>query len=261
MTPVDIDFLERTAGIADVRQIAHVFMVFCRVGGCVMLAPGFGSVFVPPRVRLFLAVFVALLIAPAVPMIAAAEAGVNLQLLGGCVRELVIGLTIGVLGRLFLAMVEFLSTVASIGVGMANPFGFSVEQGEVLPPLAAFVSLGATTLIFALDLHWQIVIGVAGSFAVAPLGESPRADFALRQAADVLAQASLLALRVSSPFLTYAIIVNFAFSLINRLTPQVAIFYISTPFVIAGAALIMYDGLYAFLSEYMASFGGWLTRG
>ena len=45
-----------------------------------------------------------------------------------------------------------------------------------------------------------------------------------------------LALRIASPYVIYALIVNLALALINRLTPQVQVFFVATPFVVAGGA-------------------------
>src|SRR6202022_1602932 len=35
-----------------VETILTVFAVFCRVGGCLLIAPGFSSSYIPPRIRL-----------------------------------------------------------------------------------------------------------------------------------------------------------------------------------------------------------------
>ena len=43
-----------------------IFLVFCRVGGAIMLLPGFGEVFVPARVRLMIALAITLVLTPLV---------------------------------------------------------------------------------------------------------------------------------------------------------------------------------------------------
>ena len=52
--------------------------------------------------------------------------------------------------------------------------------------------------------------------------------------ADDLAAAFVVSLRVASPFIVFAVIVNVAIGLVNRLTPQIPVYFISGPFVIAG---------------------------
>ena len=49
------------------RWLSQFFWPFIRIGACFMVAPAFGALFVPPRVRLVLAGAVALLVAPLIP--------------------------------------------------------------------------------------------------------------------------------------------------------------------------------------------------
>ena len=46
------------------QVLLATFLIFCRIGTCLMLMPGFSSPRVPVRVRLFLAVAVTLALAP-----------------------------------------------------------------------------------------------------------------------------------------------------------------------------------------------------
>ena len=46
------------------ETILTVFLLFCRIGGCLMLMPGFSSSRVPVQVRLFIAVAVTLALSP-----------------------------------------------------------------------------------------------------------------------------------------------------------------------------------------------------
>ena len=47
-------------------EVAGVFLVFARVGAALMIVPGFGEHYVPPRLRLSLALLLSLILAPAV---------------------------------------------------------------------------------------------------------------------------------------------------------------------------------------------------
>jgi len=69
------------------------------------------------------------------------------------VMELLIGGSIGLLARLFLAGLETLAAAAATMLGLANPFGVELDQNQSLPPLASLLALGATAMIFVADLH------------------------------------------------------------------------------------------------------------
>ncbi len=78
---------------------------------------------------------------------------------------------------------------------------------------------------------------------------------------DVLGSASLLALQVCSPFLVYAIVVNLLFGILNKLAPQIPVYFIYPPFIIAGALVLFYFISEDFFAIYMLHFSGWLISG
>ena len=82
--------------------------------------------------------------------------------------------------------------------------------------------------------------GLVASYDVIPVGADFNARLALKQIADVLGESFRLALRIASPYVIYALVVNLALALVNRLTPQVQVFFVATPFVAAGGLLLLY---------------------
>jgi len=146
-------------------------------------------------------------------------------------------------------------------LGFSNPFGIEIEPNEALPPLTTFISFIATALIFFMDLHWEILRGLVASYEVFPVGGALHADSALRQIGAALVESFRLSLRVASPFFIYAVTVNLAMSLISRLTPQIAIFYISTPFILMGGLFLLYFTIQPLLGAFSAGFAAWLRTG
>jgi len=130
---------------------------------------------------------------------------------------------------MFLAL-ETMAVGASAMLGLANPFGVEIEPDAMLPPLATLVVLSATALIFITDAHWEVLRGLVASL--------PRHSDGRRLRPRLFAQAGCRHARRIIPhraarscrrFFLYAITVNLAMSLISRLTPQIAIFYVATP--------------------------------
>ncbi len=57
---------------------------------------------------------------------------------------------------------------------------------------------------------------------------------------DVLAETSMLALRLAAPFLSMALIVNFALGMGNRFAQQLSVYHATTGVVILGGFLLLY---------------------
>ncbi len=77
------------------------------------------------------------------------------------------------------------------------------------------------------------------------------ADVALSQLAGRLSEAFVLTLRITSPFIVYSVVVNFAVGLINKLTPAIPVYFISVPFVMFGGFLLLYLTSDDLLTQFM----------
>ncbi len=245
------------------RASIGAFLLFCRIGACLMLAPGFSSKEIPAQIRLLMALAVTLSLTPLLlDKIPPAALGDDPVLTFKLIAvELLVGGMIGALARIFFLALETLASGAAQMLGFANPFGFEVEAGDALAPLATLVSLGAMTLLFVVDLHWELLRGLAASYDVVPVGADFNSRLALRQIADALGESFRLALRIASPYLIYALIVNLALALVNRLTPQIQIFFVATPFVAAGGLALLYYTVKPAIEAFLIGFGGWLSSG
>jgi flagellar biosynthesis protein FliR len=243
-------------------DMAATFVVlFCRIGACLMLAPGFSSPRTPARARLFVALAVTLSLAPALtggkPLIFSTVAT-----LGGAIfAETFIGGLIGLLGRFYFLALETLMMAVAMQIGLSNALGAPIDEAEPLPGIAALVTTAATCLIFISDLHWELIRGLVNSYAVMPIGFLLRPQAALHMAADDLAGAFLVSLRIASPFIVFAVVVNLAIGLVNRLTPQIPVYFVSGPFVIAGGLALFYFTAGAKVAAFMSAFGDWAVRG
>ena len=239
------------------------FVLFCRIGGCLMLAPGFSNTQIPTQVRLFVALAVTLTLTPLlldrVPAVVTGDDPI-LTLKVIAVESLVGGM-IGVLARMFYLALEALAVGAATMLGFSSPAGFQIENDEPMAPLATLISLASIALLFAANLHWELLRGLVASYDVMPVGSDFNARLALKQIADVLGKSFRLALRIASPYVIYALVVNLALALVNRLTPQVQVFFVATPFVAAGGLLLLYFTIKPAIEAFIISFGIWLISG
>ncbi len=241
--------------------VATVFVLFCRIGGSLMLAPGFSSARLPVRARLFIALALTLSLAPALTArqkIAFSDFGV---LVGDIFSELFLGAVIGLLGRLYFLALETMMMAASMQIGISNALGAPINENEPLPPVATLISTAATVLIFVTGLHWELIRGLVASYAIMPVGFLLRPEAALHAVVDDLSTTFTVGLRISSPFIVYAVVVNLAIGLVNRLTPQIPVYFISGPFVIAGGVILFYFVSGAMVAAFMSAFGDWVLRG
>jgi flagellar biosynthesis protein FliR len=209
--------------------VLTAFVLFCRIGGCLMLMLGYSSQRVALNVRLFIAFSVTLALTPIL------SSEIETHLSGIAPAALTIGLT-------------------SV---LAGP----IEENEPLPAIATLITLTATALIFFTDLHWEVLRGLVASYSALPVSGLFDARFDLVQVSDCLTKSFLVSLRISSPFIVYALIINLAIGLAGKLAPQIPHYFITVPAIIAGGLLLFCAICEPFMQIFNAAFSTWIPEG
>ena len=231
------------------------FLAFCRIGGCFMVMPGLASARVPLQVRLFAAVAASLallvhlwdLIAPH----ASTKPGPLLILIAS---ELAIGALIGLVARLYLLALQFIGSAMSMMTGFGMNGGAAIEENEQQPALGAIISFSALMLLFVLDFHHEIIRALVASYRLAPIESLFDPRSALTDITDTLSDSFFVMIRLGSPFIAYAILVNLAIGFVNKLTPQIPVYFISLPFVITGGLILLYFAIGSLLGLFADAF-------
>ena len=245
------------------ETVLAVFVLFCRIGATMMLMPGISSARIPTRVRLFFAVSISLALAPLLtPAILPGVVGIGPLSLGVLIlRELMLGALVGLLARLFFLALQGLMSVASSAVGFSGMPSTSIDEDEPMPAMVSLITVSALVLLFQTEQHWEVLRGLAASYAVLPPEAGFDTQLGLIQVADRLTETFLLTLQISSPFIIYSVIVNFAIGVTNKLTPQIPVYFIGLPFVLMGGLFLLYFTAEELLRLFIAGFASWIIRG
>jgi len=244
------------------QVILATFLIFCRIGTCLMLMPGFSSPRVPTRVRLFVVLSVTLALAPL--LVEGIKASIPndepVTVFKLMASEMIVGAIIGLMGRMFYLALQFAGATISMFIGLANTPDAHIEEDEPQAAVTSLITLTATVLIFVMGLHWEIIRALVESYAVVPVAKQLADNFGLIKIVDALTDAFLLALRISAPFMVFSLMVNLMFGILGKLTPQIPVYFISIPFVLAGGGLILYFTSSELLQLFMNGFTEWLAR-
>jgi flagellar biosynthesis protein FliR len=205
-----------------------------------MVLPGLSSARLPVQLRLFAAIAVSLALTPLVydsvhPAISETPA----NLLAMITIESATGLLIGFLVRIIFLALEFIAIAMANFAGFGSVFSHSVDNNDPSTPFAAFVTTPAVALFFVTDQHIQIVRMLERSYLAFGFGTSIAAPPNLQTIVGAFDTTFRLTLQLSAALLVYSLTVNFAFGFLNKMVPQIPIYFISTPFVAIGGLLIL----------------------
>ncbi len=228
--------------------VLTVVLIFCRIGACFMVMPGFSSARVPMQVRLLLVVAISLALAPALWSASAVPGDMAAgQMVRAIAAELTIGASIGLIARLFVLAISFIGTGMAMAIGLGGIAGAAIDEAEAQAPLANLISLSSLLVLFIADFHHTVLRALVGSYELLPVTRFPDVRVLLVNMTDTLTSAFTIALRLGSPFLAYAIIANLTVGILNKLTPQIPVYFVSLPFLICGGLALLYFSFPSFL--------------
>lgn len=210
-------------------QIFAFMLIFARVGGMVMLMPGFGEMAVSQWVRLGLAMSISAVLFPLVKTTLPAMPPLAAGLALAVGAEIMIGLFIGGMARLLLSALHVGGTVIAFQTGLAAAQGFDPNQQSQSAIVATFMTLIGVNLIFATGLHHLLIQAMVDSYGLfAPGNLPPVAQFSALAIATT-SQSFALGLQIAAPFLVFGLVFNVGLGLVARLMPQLQVFFIAAP--------------------------------
>lgn len=246
-----------TVDVSLLPQVALLFMLlFARLGTMLMLMPALGEGSIPPNVRLAVALLLTLVFYPIAAPLYAIDATAPLGRVGVLLAaEFAVGFFIG-LGARFITY-----TLSIAGMIIANQSGLAFamatdptmdgQQGAVI---GSFLSLLGITLIFAFDLHYLVIAAMHDSFRLFPPGSGmPVGDMA-ELATVLVAEVFSIALRLAAPFMVVGLVFYFGLGLLNKLMPQMQIFFIAMPLNITIGGLMLFALLTTMMMWYLSHF-------
>jgi len=241
-------------------EVFSVLLVFCRIGGAIVILPGFGETFVSPRFRLLLALLIALVVTPvAEPSLPdmPSQVGPLFLLIGG---EILVGVFIGTVARLMIAALATAGTVIAFVSGLASALAFNPllsDQGT-LP--SAFLTLLGLLLVFATNMHHLMLRAVFGSYTLFVPGSAPDSGDMAMYVGRTVADSFTLGIQLAAPFLVISLVFYVMMGLLARLMPQMQVFFVAIPLQILLSFFILSGVLTGMMLWFLIQFSTRLSN-
>jgi flagellar biosynthesis protein FliR len=175
--------------------------------------------------------------------------------------ETIVGSSIGLMGRFFLLSLQFAMTTVANMIGLSGIPGVAVEEAETGSALATLCSTTAVMIILSMGLHIEMLRAVLDSYQVFQIGTVIDLEGFADAMTSVLSQTSVLALRISAPFILYGVITNAAIGLANRFAPHISVYHVSSGGVMLGGLLLLNVLWENWLMIFLESYEAWLRQG
>ena len=236
--------------------VLALFAAFCRIGGCIMVLPGFSTARLPTTIRVLIAVTVTIALLPVMwDLIYPRIRGTTPDYLLLCIFETLIGVVLGMIARFYALGLQFLGTVVTMMVGLNTPPAGDILEDTSEGQLTNVLTFAGLMVLFMLDFHHQVFIAIADTYRTLPPGTVFDPQKALISLTDTLTATFYVMLRLASPFILFNVLFNAAIGFINKLAPIVPVYFISAPYLVMGGTILLYLSVAAMLSLYADAFG------
>jgi flagellar biosynthetic protein FliR len=215
-----------------------IIIISTRMIGLFSWMPGFSDLHVPFRMRMMIAIGVAAafsttLVIPSYPQHAS-----NMMLL--LLSEYITGTFLGLVLKVYVSALETAGTIMSQSIGLSNALVPNLVDHDQTSILTAFFTLAGITFIFVFDLHHLILWGVRNSYDFIPIGAFNIFEDKALLMTQTVNDAFVYALKFAMPFFIFGNIVYLGLGILNKLIPQIQVFFLSLPIqILVGLIIFM----------------------
>lgn len=217
--------------------IAAFLWPLTRILGLIATAPLYGNLSVPTSVKIGLGVLLALIIAPNVPAVAAAD---PLSLTGFLIllQQLIIGLAMGFAMRVVFAGVEMAGEITGLTMGFGFATFFDPQTRGRSSAISQYMALIALMLFLATNMHLALLATLSDSFTTLPISGAPIGGGGFHEISIWGAKIFQSGLQLSMPIIALLLVTNIALGVLTRAAPQLNLFGIGFPITL-GAGFLM----------------------
>lgn len=208
-----------------------------RIIGLISVAPLYGNVSVPARVKIALGIMLSLIVAPLIstppdidPMSAA---GVLIL-----IQQLVIGLAMGFAMRIAFAGIEMAGEIIGMTMGFGFASFFDPQTRARSSAISQFLALIMIMVYLTTNLHLVVLFTLVQSFDLLPISSNFIAPGGLLEVVKWGGTIFSAGVQLSLPIVAALLITNIALGVLTRAAPQLNIFGIGFPLTI-GVGFIM----------------------
>jgi len=218
--------------------LAAVVYPFVRIAALIGTSPILGDPSVPQRVRIGLAIFITLCVAPGVPAIpdVAPISGDGLLLIG---RQLLIGAAMGFSVKLGFAAIEYAGDLMGLQMGLGYATLVNPDTNDQDPIIGGLLNYFAMLAFLVANGPLMMIAGVSESFQTLPIAGTAGAfdDWKLLVLEGGVVFG--LALHLALPVIAALLVTNVALGVMTRAAPQLNVFSIGFPITITVGLVVL----------------------
>lgn len=220
-------------------QIVGYVLVLLRMTAFVFAMPLFGAGSVPTPIKVLLSLVLTVALAPLVVAKAASPLAISEVNILWAGRELLIGLFLGFLMRMYFFAVSVAGELIGISSGLASAQIFNPTLGSTSNVIEQLQIMLATLLFLALNGHHFFLEGILKSFETLPIGIYGLNLGGFQAVAPMVRDVMIFGLKIAAPVVVSIFLVNLGMGIIGRAVPQINVLVTSLQVTIIVTLMVL----------------------
>lgn len=216
-----MDILSNTA----MNFMADYVLSFMRISGLFISMTGISARTVPTPIRNLLAIVITIMVLPTVPPVRVDEM-VSVATFLEVIKQLIIGISIGFVSVMVINTFVLAGQVVAMQTGLGFASIVDPINGINVPAVGQFYLVLATLLFWTFDGHLFMIQMIVQSFTAFPVGEAWFTPEQFKEIAHWGAYMFVAAVTIALAPIVSLLIVNLAFGVMTKASPQLNIFSI-----------------------------------
>jgi flagellar biosynthetic protein FliR len=218
-------------------QLQTVILIFIRVTSFIVVSPGFSIKGLPNVAKIALAMGITLAAYSAVP--AMNEVADTLFFAILILKEVLLGMAIGFITKLFFSAIEIAGNFVDFQVGFSMGAVYDPTMGINVSYYGKIYYWLSMCVFYITNLHHVVIKSLVQSFQSVPIFSTELGDFGVEGMMKLLGIIFELAFNIAAPMVIVALLTEVILGLISRSVPQINVLILGMPLKIAASFVLM----------------------
>lgn len=229
-----------------------IILISARMIGLFSWMPGFSDLHIPFRMRMMVALGISIAFSTTLKVPSYPHQSASMLIL--FLSEYITGAFLGLVLKVFVSALEIAGTIMSQSIGLSNALVPNLVNQEQSAILTSFFTLAGVTFIFLFDLHHLILWGVYNSYDFIAIGTFNIFQDKAFSMTHTVNEAFIYAVKFSMPFFIFGNIIYIGLGILNKLIPQIQVFFLSLPIQILVGLIILMLSVSFILTSFLEYF-------
>ena len=219
------------------QQVILCFLLFARISGLFAFFPFFSHANIPLTIKTSMTFFMVIFLFPLLPALHVTPTLLNLSL--AIVGELLIGFVAGLFLTITLSILQMAGMQISFIMGFTMASVIDPQTSSSIPILSQLLSMIGLMVILAFNGHHQMLLFIADSLTLLPLGSFYPQTNMLTYLLKAMTGMFVYGFILSFPVVAFSLLLDVVFGMLMKTMPQFNLLVIGYPIKIAVSLVVL----------------------